>query len=151
MIIYKATNKNNNKVYVGITTDCSLESRKRNHKHVALSGKSNTPFHRALRKEPDAFVWEIIEQCETWEQLTEREIFWIEKYKANNPKYGYNTHKTRFVSRYKQVIPRKHIKIKLENAETLKAIKLLAINKGVQYNELIEEGIRLVLQKYGKL
>jgi hypothetical protein len=49
------------------------------------------------------------------------------------------------------VVPRKRIKIELENAETLKAIKLLAINEGVQYNELIEEGMKMVLEKYGKL
>lgn len=52
---YKATNTLNGKFYVGSTTD--LERRKREH----LACTRNYPFQNALRKNPDAFEWEVYE------------------------------------------------------------------------------------------
>ncbi len=58
MIIYKATNKINNKSYIG-QTQHSLESR--NSQHYRDYKDSNTSFHKALRKYgKENFEWKII-------------------------------------------------------------------------------------------
>lgn len=53
MDTYKATNTNNGKFYIGSTTD--FEKRKRQH----LKSKENYPFQNSLRKNPEAFEWEV--------------------------------------------------------------------------------------------
>lgn len=53
MDTYKATNTTNGKFYIGSTTN--FKRRKRAH----LTSQENYPFQRALRKNPDAFEWEV--------------------------------------------------------------------------------------------
>ena len=55
MITYIATNTLNGKFYIGSTID--FRKRKINH----LTCKIKSHFHHALRKNPEEFVWEIIE------------------------------------------------------------------------------------------
>jgi len=49
MIIYKATNKNNNKSYIGKTIH-SLHQRQTEHFNDAFNHNSKSYFHNALRK-----------------------------------------------------------------------------------------------------
>lgn len=86
-IVYKVTNKNNNKVYIGITT-YGLSHRK----WVHLNCKNNNYyFQKALRKEPDCFIWEIIEDdIIDKKDLIEKEKFWISYYSSNKDNFGYN-------------------------------------------------------------
>lgn len=89
MIIYKATNKINGKSYIGQTVH-SLRQRKHEHISAALSVRDATYFHRALRKYVDeSFSWEILQECDTIEELNQLEIFYIGYYDVfgNN---GYN-------------------------------------------------------------
>lgn len=53
MDTYKATNTTNGKFYIGSTTN--FEKRKQGH----LKSKENYPFQNALRKNPEAFKWEV--------------------------------------------------------------------------------------------
>jgi group I intron endonuclease len=53
MYTYRATNTVNGKFYIGSAID--FKRRKRSH----LRSKTNYPFHRALRKNPNAFEWEF--------------------------------------------------------------------------------------------
>jgi group I intron endonuclease len=53
MDTYKATNTINGKFYIGSTNN--FERRKKGH----LNSKENYPFQNALRKNPDAFEWEV--------------------------------------------------------------------------------------------
>ena len=55
MDTYKATNTLNGKFYIGSTSD--FKRRKREH----LTSKENYPFQNALRKNPNAFEWEVNE------------------------------------------------------------------------------------------
>ena len=89
MIIYKVTNLENQKIYIGQTIN-SLEHRKNGHYRDAnCSKKKNTYFHNALLKYPkDSFIWEEIETCQTKEELDKREQYWISYYKSNE--IGYN-------------------------------------------------------------
>lgn len=92
MIIYKAENQFNGKVYIGLTTT-SIEERKKRHK-TSMNTGSDTYFHNALRKYGwDNFSWEIIDTTDNIETLKEKEIYWIKQYRsyANFPNSnGYN-------------------------------------------------------------
>lgn len=55
MFTYKATNTQNGKFYVGSTRD--FDKRKKGH----LASNSNYPFQNALRQNPEAFEWEVVE------------------------------------------------------------------------------------------
>ena len=77
MIIYKITNKVNNKFYIGKTTK-TIEWRWGIHLQK-VKGNSQTHIHRAIRKHgSSAFIIEIIEDNYiTEKQLNQREIFYI--------------------------------------------------------------------------
>jgi group I intron endonuclease len=82
--IYKATNKVNNKFYIGRCKG-SISSREYKHWWYAKNKNANTPFPSALRKyERDNFIWEIIEETDKINN-GEREIYWIDKLK---PQYN---------------------------------------------------------------
>jgi len=88
MIIYKATNSVNNKIYVGKTIN-SLEKRMNEHLGAAFNDNSKLYFHRALRKHgKENFIWEIIYECKNEDELNEKEKFFIKKFDSLN--YGYN-------------------------------------------------------------
>jgi group I intron endonuclease len=88
-VVYKFTNTVNGKVYIGITSRPISE---RINDHITLSNSGGGhKFHNATRKYGfDAFVLEILEECFTKEDLQEKEIFYIAKYKADSRRYGYN-------------------------------------------------------------
>lgn len=86
MIIYKAINSINGKVYIGQTIN-TIKKRIKGHRNA--SKKSKSYFHNAIKKYGlDNFTWEVLEQCDSLEMLNEREIFWIDFFKSN--KIGYN-------------------------------------------------------------
>ena len=77
-IIYSATNKINNKKYIGQTT-CSLMKRKR--EHLTSVTQNKTSFQKAINKYGiKNFVWKIIDHAESQEELDEKEIYWIDYY-----------------------------------------------------------------------
>jgi hypothetical protein len=80
MFIYKTTNKINNKQYIGLCT--------RDDKNYLGSGKL---LKLAIIKYGrDNFVREVLEECDTFEQLLEKEIYWINYYDAVNNENFYN-------------------------------------------------------------
>ena len=86
--IYKITNKVNNKVYIGQTSK-TIEERFAAHlRHAA--NKVNRYLYDAMNYYGyENFIVEQLEVCKK-SLLDEREIYWINFYKANNPDYGYN-------------------------------------------------------------
>lgn len=90
-IIYRVTNKINNKIYVGFT-EKSLSDRKKCHKHSALKKGLELPFYRAIRKHGfENFEWTVLEKGEgTREFGLERERHFIESYNSTDTKLGYN-------------------------------------------------------------
>lgn len=80
MIIYKTTNKINGKIYVG----------KDAHNRPTYLG-SGIILRRAIAKYgKENFIKEIIDRCQTLDELSKREIFWIKQLKSNDSKVGYN-------------------------------------------------------------
>lgn len=76
MILYEAYNKNNGKVYIGLTAN-SLSHRVSQHFRSAKAG-SNMHFHKAIRRHgKDAFDWNVILECKTLQALYEKEKLFI--------------------------------------------------------------------------
>ena len=88
MIVYKATNLVNNKIYIGITTK-ALSVRIKG--HINDSIKPKYFFQRAINKYGrENFNWEIIDQAETLEELRSKEIEYIKNYNSTDKNIGYN-------------------------------------------------------------
>lgn len=88
MVVYKITNLINNKIYIGLTTKPHLTRFK---EHKQLSKRSNYAIHQAMRKYGvDNFKIDIIESCNSLEDLVIRESYWIKTLDSMNPKIGYN-------------------------------------------------------------
>ncbi|MGL5675492.1 MAG: GIY-YIG nuclease family protein [Cellulosilyticaceae bacterium] len=90
MIVYKATNLLNGKVYIGITTK-TLKHRISIHKKDAKS--KQTYFYRALSKYGfENFKWEVLDTADNIEKLHELEVHYIKQYDSfDNKRKGYNT------------------------------------------------------------
>ena len=86
--IYKITNIENGKIYIGQSVNIS--HRWACHKHdLAMNRHKNIHLQRAYNKSPEAFKYEIECVCKA-EDLDELEIFYIKKYRSNESRYGYN-------------------------------------------------------------
>ena len=78
--IYKVTNLNNNKKYIGWTDKPTIERRWRSHLTDARNG-SPYHIHRAIRKHgPFSFKIEQIDECYTKDEKNRLEIYWIAHY-----------------------------------------------------------------------
>lgn len=89
LCIYKVTNVQNSKVYVG-KTEALLILRIRRHCAEVRKG-TNRYLYDAIRHYGwDAFLVEVIEICSSKEELDEREIFWITTLKTTDKQFGYN-------------------------------------------------------------
>ena len=85
MIIYKATNKINGKIYIGQTVR-RLDKRLFEH----LNARYDCPFQRALKKYgKENFTFELIAFCDTKDKLNFLEEFYINFLNSKKPN-GYN-------------------------------------------------------------
>lgn len=87
--VYKITNKVNNKIYIGITSK-GLSARWKEHLYNAEHG---CPFklHNAIRKYgKENFSIELIDFCNSWEELEEKEKQYISEYNTLSDEFGYN-------------------------------------------------------------
>lgn len=86
-IIYIVKNNITDNYYIGQTIK-SLYERKLS--HIRESKRSNFYFHKALNKYGiDNFTWEILEHCDSKEELDEMEFHYIKQYNSMRPN-GYN-------------------------------------------------------------
>ena len=88
MWIYKITNIQNNKVYIGQTIR-PIQDRFHRHINDALNNILDTHFARAIRKYgKDNFIIEQIDQAQTQDELNKKEQYWIQYY--DSVQNGYN-------------------------------------------------------------
>lgn len=83
MVIYKITNLLKEKIYIGQTKQPIEKCFLQHFKEDSLLGQA---MHEC---ELENFMIEIIERCESQQQLNEREIFWINALNSKQPN-GYN-------------------------------------------------------------
>lgn len=85
-IIYKITNKVNKKLYIGQTTR-SLVNRINDYK----KGFGNDYLNNSINKYGwESFDFEIIDMGSTIDELNNKEIYYINKYKTTDKNFGYN-------------------------------------------------------------
>ena len=77
----------NKKYYVGITST-SFEERKRN--HLSHANTSNLAVHNAIVKYGKKVKWEVVDQADNWDDLTDLEIRYIKEYNSYIDDNGYN-------------------------------------------------------------
>lgn len=88
MWIYKITNIQNNKVYIGQTIR-PVKDRFHRHMNDALNDIIDTHFARAIRKYgKENFAVEIIDTAQSQDELNKKEQYWIQYY--NSTQKGYN-------------------------------------------------------------
>jgi len=86
--VYRATNKVNGKIYIGMTTQ-SLEKRKI--QHFSNANKPKYIFHRAIKKYgKESFDWEILHESDSQKELFRLESQEIENQESGKSENGYN-------------------------------------------------------------
>ena len=89
MIIYKITNLQNNKIYIGQTIR-SVDARWREHLKSAQLG-TDLHLYEAIRLYgKDNFIIEVIDNATSQEELDNKEKYWIHYFNTLNPEKGYN-------------------------------------------------------------
>ena len=98
-VIYAIQCTENGKVYIGCTAKHIAELRinehmnalKRGDKRVYRDGSVKTDWQKDYDKYgPDAFVAYMMEEVDEADDPHDVEAFYIRKYRANEPEYGYN-------------------------------------------------------------
>lgn len=139
MLIYQCLNKINGKSYIGKTIN-TLKRRKREHyKPCEWKRQLNSIFYKALRKyKKSDFEWHIIERCKNIDELNNKEIYYIKKFKSLIKENGYNmtlggtggdtlsNH-----PRSKEISKKKSISMKGKNVGNLNAAKRPEVRKKI--------------------
>lgn len=90
MIIYSITNTTNGKIYIGCTTNKNRRWR-RHQTELTNQYHDNEHLQRAWNKDGhNAFVFAIVETCNSHDEMWERECFWISHYQSHLSEKGYN-------------------------------------------------------------
>lgn len=88
MHIYKITNKINHKVYIGQTIQNNPKMRWYAHLDYVRKGRKSHLYDSIRKHGVENFEWQIIDQCETVEELNELETKWLAHYRALGEVYN---------------------------------------------------------------
>jgi hypothetical protein len=124
MIIYKVENKLNNKIYIGYAVNDNPNNLGTG-KYIkrALRDFGASSFNRT--------VLETFDDNETLSYIMNRVEFWINKYKADNPKYGYNENVNEMIPQKKRLSKKIQVLLTPEDEDNLNSI---IIEKSMEQN-----------------
>lgn len=91
LVIYKITNKINGKIYIGQTNN--FNKRKRDHINTAINkwkGYERPLYQAMIKYGVENFNFEIIDTAESYDELNEKEIYYIDYFKSSIDYNGYN-------------------------------------------------------------
>jgi len=127
--IYEIKNIKNNKRYIG--SSYQLKYRKRNHfNKLRNNNHPNIYLQKAYNKYGlENFEWRIIEYCNK-EQFHEKETYWIDYYKCNNRKFGFNL---RIVCENNSRVPGRGKIVKGSKNHRAKKYHIIDLETGQQY------------------
>lgn len=131
MLIYKITNKLNNKCYIGQTIKSAEERWKEHQSHAFGTHPNdiNKTLYKAIRKYGlENFIFEVLQDnIETYEQLDKAEIYWIDYY--NSFVKGYN--ETFGGQQHHKILPNKEI---IEDYYKTRSARKTALNFGIDHS-----------------
>lgn len=141
MIIYKATNINNDNCYIGLTNKPLLD---RKADHTRCNGKKDWVFQRALIKYgSESFFWEVIDSDATsYDHLKQLEIWYIEHLKPeyNMTKGGEGTKGLKWSDKSKRKLS-ESTKGKKKSPEHI--AKIAASKRGKKFSDQAKENMSL--------
>lgn len=85
--IYKITNLNNQKTYIGQATNLAERIRQHIKCGIGIDTPNNKLYNAMMKYGVENYSFEVIEECSR-EELNKREAFWIEFYHSQD--FGYN-------------------------------------------------------------
>lgn len=131
MLIYKITNKINNKCYIGQTIKSAEHRWKEHQAHAFGTHKNdvNKTLYKAIRKYGlENFTFEVLQDnIETYEELDKVEIYWIDFY--NSFVKGYN--ETFGGQKYHKILPNEEI---IEDYYKTRSARKTALNFGIDHS-----------------
>lgn len=144
MIIYKATNKINNKIYIGQTIHTLNYRRKQHENSINTKHAQNRVFCKAIKKYgKENFEWEILEEAKTQKELNSLEIKYIKELNSLiDYGCGYNTDKGGSHGKHSEYTKEK-ISKGLKSSENLYIAygkdhgyskKVIEINSGIKFD-----------------
>lgn len=120
MHIYKITNNENNKVYIGQTVQKNPKMRWYAHLADARRGKKSYLYDSIRKYGKECFTWEIIDTAESIEELNNKEEHWLGYYRSqdivvyNNREAGGNkTHSTESIEKMRAAQKFRHATTKV--------------------------------------
>lgn len=151
--IYKIQNTKNKKIYIG--SSINVESRE--YKHFWMLDKNihdNLYLQKSYNKHgKDFFTFELIEEC-SYDQLIEKENYYINLYSSNNLTKGYNL---ATVNEFRRNTFNNEVKKKLSHYNLIKngnfiIFSLINIETGVEltFDSLIDAAEYLIKEGYAK-
>ena len=85
--VYKITNINNEKVYIGQAADVSNRWKDHIKAGLGIDTPNNKLYAAMMEDGVENFTFELLEECKR-EELNNRETYWIEYYQSQD--WGYN-------------------------------------------------------------
>jgi group I intron endonuclease len=91
MIVYKVTNLENGKIYIGQSVNTLKYRQDQHYRETYNPKKKNSYFHNALEKhKPSVFKWEVIRECKCRTALDYWETYYIKHFNTMDRETGYN-------------------------------------------------------------
>jgi group I intron endonuclease len=88
MFIYKIVNTVNDKIYIGQTVQKNPKARWYDHTACVRKGKNSHLYNSMRKYGVENFVWQVIDQAESLDDLNAKEKYWLDFFRAESDVYN---------------------------------------------------------------